>query len=116
MPASDEYIEQFDSAYDAVQELARRVNNTRSIDPPTLYQALGNLSGIAGFLQEALPSLARAARTGAAELELYDSEGGDPSEHLAITARTLEDAAVEAGRLLKQLQDAHSEIAGVGYR
>lgn len=75
MPAADENIELFDTAYDAVQELTRRVNHTRGIDPPTLYQALGNLSGIAGFLQEALPNL---ARFGAGERELYDSEGGRP--------------------------------------
>ena len=81
-----------------------------------LYQALGNLSAIAGMLQQILPSLARSARTGGQQLELYDSEGGNPAQHLASTTQTLEDATVAAGQLLHLLQTAHNQIASVGYR
>ena len=112
----DEYTEAFDTAHDALHEVASLANTTASITPPVLYQALGNLNGIAGMLQEILPSLARAARTGGAELELYDSEGGDSAQHLSAGTRILEDAAVTAGQLLHLLQTAHAEIASVGYR
>lgn len=50
-----------------------------------LYQTLGNLSAIAGFLQQILPSLTRSAHTGGQQLELYDSEGGNPAQQLKST-------------------------------
>ena len=112
----EEYTEAFDAAYDALHEVASLANTTASITPPVLYQALGNLSAIAGFLQQILPSLARSARTGGQQLELYDSEGGNPAQHLASTTQILEDATIAAGQLLHLLQTAHSQIASVGYR
>ena len=112
----DEYTEAFDTAYDALHEATSIANTTASITPPVLYEALGNLSAIAGFLQQILPSLARSARTGGQQLELYDSEGGNPAQQLESTTQILEDAAIAAGQLRHQLQAAHSEIASVGYR
>lgn len=123
MTANDAYDDQHellgqvgDAAYDAMRELARTANTSRAISPPTLYQALGNLSSITGMLHEILPSLARAARTGGTELELDDSEGGNPAQHLAATTQALDEAAVEVGRLLTQLQAAHAQLASVGFR
>ena len=93
----DEYTEAFDTAYDALHEATSIANTTASITPPVLYEALGNLSAIAGFLQQILPSLARSARTGGQQLELYDSEGGNPA--VRLRTRTVEERADRAPRL-----------------
>lgn len=112
----DEYLEAFDTAYDAMRDVALLANTTPRITPLVLYQALGNVRAAIGALTEALPSLARAARAGAEQLDLYDSDGHDPQQQLTDALHTLEDATRTAHQLLAQLDSAQSKIGSVGYR
>mgnify|MGYP000355451553 CR=1 FL=1 len=114
--SAEEYLKPYDEAYEAMHEVAIQANNTQTLTPPMLYGVLGNLRGTAASLSEILPSAARAARAGAAGLDLYDAEGNDPDEQLALTLRTLEDATGIAQQLLALLDTAQSGIASVGYR
>lgn len=79
----DEYLDTFDAVSDAMHDAALLASTTAAITPPVLYQALGNLRAATGALTEVLPSLARATRTGASDLELYDTDGNDPQQQLA---------------------------------
>lgn len=106
----------YDQAHDDLRALAAQANNTPAISPPDLYDALGNLSGAVAGLSEALPSLARAVRAAAADLDLYDSDGGDPDQAVQTAALTLETAGREALVLLGLIQQAHTQLASVGYR
>ena len=112
----DEYLETFDAVYAAMHDAALLANTTARITPPVLYQALGNLRAAMGALTEVLPSLARAGRTGAEDLELYDSDGNDPQQQLTLTLNGLEDATRVAHQLLTQLDTAQAQIGSVGHR
>lgn len=114
--SAEEYLKPYDEAYEAMHEMAIQANNTQTLTPPVLYGVLGNLRGTAASLSEILPSTVRAARSGAAGLDLYDAEGNDPEEQLALSLRTLEEAASVAQQLLALLDTAQSGIASVGYR
>ena len=112
----DEYLEIFDAVYAAMHDAALLANTTARITPPVLYQALGNLRATTGALTEILPSLARATRTGAADLELYDSDGNDPQQQLTRALNGLEDATRVAHQLLTHLDTAQAQIGSVGHR
>ena len=112
----DEYLEVFDTVYEAMHDAALLANTTPRITPPVLYQVLGNLRAAIGALTEMLPSLARAARTGTADLKLYDSDGKDPQQQLAHALSGLEDATRTAHQLLTQLDTAQAQIGSVGHR
>lgn len=112
----DEFVEAFDAVYAAMHDAAMLANTTARIPPPVLYQALGNLRAATGALTEILPSLARATRTSAEDLELYDSDGNDPDKQLTATLNSLEDATRTAHQLLTQLDAAQSQIGSVGHR
>lgn len=116
MSTADDFDEVFDAAYDAMHNAARLANTTAAITPPLLYKALGNLRAATGALTEVLPSLASGARTGAEQLELYDSDGRDPHEQLTATLHSLEEAARTAHQLLTQLDTAQSQLGSVGHR
>lgn len=116
MSTADDFDEVFDAAYDAMHNAARLANTTAAITPPLLYKALGNLRATTGALTELLASLARAARTGAKHLELYDSDGKDPHEQLTAALHTLEDATRTAHQLLAQLDTAQGQVGSVGCR
>ena len=112
----DEYTEVFEAVYAAMHDAALLANTTAAITPPVLYQALGNLRAATGALTEVLPSLARAARTGAEGLELYDTDGNDPQQQLSHVLITLEDAAGAAQNLLVLFDTAQAKVGSVGYR
>ena len=112
----DEYLDVFEAAYAAMHDAALLANTTVRITPPVLYQALGNLRAATGALTEILPSLARATRTSAEDLELYDSDGNDPQQQLTLTLNGLEDATRIAHQLLTQLDAAQAQIGSVGHR
>lgn len=112
----DEYTEAFDAVYAAVHDAALMANTTAAITPPVLYQALGNLRAATGALTEILPSLTRSAQAGAGQLDLQDSDGGDPHQQLASGLSTLEDATRMAHELLILLDTAQGKLGSVGYR
>ena len=112
----DEYLEAFDAVYAAMHDAALLANTTARMTPPVLYQALGNLRAATGALTEVLPSLARATRTGASDLELYDTDGNDPQQQLTGALHSLEDATRTAHQLLNQLDAAQAQIGSVGHR
>ena len=112
----DEYTEAFDAVYAAMHDAALIANTTAAITPPVLYQALGNLRAATGALTEILPSLTRSARTGAGQLDLQDSDGGDPNQQLSDSLTTLEDANRAAHNLLALLDTAQGKVGSVGHR
>ena len=112
----DEYTEAFEAVYAAMHDAAMIANTTAAITPPVLYQALGNLRAATGALTEILPSLTRSARTGAGQLDLQDSDGGDPNQQLSDSLTTLEDANRAAHNLLALLDTAQAKVGSVGYR
>lgn len=111
----DEYTEVFEAVYAAMHDAALMANTTARITPPVLYQALGNLRAAAGALTEILPSITRAARAGAEQLTLQDSDGGNPHQQLADSLTTLDDATRTAHNLLNLLDTAQGKVGSVGY-
>ncbi len=112
----DEYLETFDAVYAAMHDAALLANTTARITPPVLYQALGNLRAAIGALTEILPSLARATRSGAEGLELYDTDGNDPGQQLTLAVQALEEATRTTHQLLALLDTAQAQIGSVGHR
>ncbi len=81
------------------------------IPAPTVYDVLGELTGVAHLLPQALTQLARGLQQSLVELDVYDG-AGDPARSVATASDRLLSAAEHArklGVLLEAIQNANSQ-------
>ena len=110
MNAPDEtpaVVQHADDAYEAI----RAINHLtyQSIPAPLAYAILGNLKNVGHLLPQALTQIGSGLQRSLDEYDVYEDDGADPAESVALAVEYLTAAgerAAEVGRLLEAAQTA----------
>lgn len=105
---------------DQAAQAVRAINHATITGPPLpapcLYDALGALKLLGYGLGQATGQLADRLAASVETFDLYECDGSDPGDQVAVATATLTRAARTARALGVLLDDAQSAIAGQGCR
>ena len=104
-----------DEAYEAIRAINHRTMWAR-LPAPVVYSILGSLKGVGHLLPQALTQLASGLGRSLDEYVVYEDDGSDPMDSVAIAAGYLAQAAQLSTALGEALELAQSAIANQGYR
>lgn len=110
-----EVIQKADDAYEAIRTI-NHLTSTQVHPAPTVYSILGNLKGVGHMLPQACTQLARSLGRSLDEYDVYEDDGRDPVQSVAIATDHLTRAAQLATELGIELEKAQSAISRQGYR
>jgi hypothetical protein len=80
-----------------------------------VYRTLGNLKGVGHLLPQALQQLGAGLTRSLSEYDVYEDDGADPAESVALARGLLTRAAAKAAELGELLEQAQSAINRQGY-
>jgi hypothetical protein len=101
-------------AYEAVRSINHLTYTT--YPAPVVYRTLGNLKNVGHLLPQALQQLGAGLTRSLSEYDVYEDDGSDPAESVALARAYLEEAAALAGQVGELLEKAQGAINRQGYR
>lgn len=110
-----EVIRAADDAYEAIRSI-NHLTITQIHAAPTVYSVLGNLKGVGHLLPQACTQLAKSLGRSLDEYDVYEDDGRDPVQSVAVATDHLTKAARLAAELGLELEKAQSAISRQGYR
>jgi hypothetical protein len=107
-------VQHADAAYEAIRAINHLTYTT--YPAPVVYRTLGNLKGVGHLLPQALGQLGAGLERSLSEYDVYEDDGGDPAESVALARAYLEEAAALAGQVGELLEKAQAALNRQGYR
>lgn len=100
------------------RESIRAINHTTPavLPAPFVYDVLGELKGVGNMLPQALTQIAAGLGRSLDEFDMYEDDGSDPAQSVAIARGHLKRAAELASQFGDELEAAQSAISRQGYR
>jgi hypothetical protein len=113
MSDTERIVKDAEDAYNAVRALNHHTL-CGALPAPAVYAVLGNLKLLG--LAQALDQLGRGLAESLAAYRVYEDDGSDPAQSVALAGARLAEAAVHAAQLAALLEAAQCAINRQGYR
>lgn len=105
-----------DTAAEAVRAINHATITGPALPAPVVYDVIGSLRRLGYGLHQATGQLASRLTASAEVYDLYESDGDNPMQQIAIATNALEGASDHANAVGLLLDGAQAAIAYQGYR